>query len=122
MQLDTNVKSLLDMLAASGQPKLWELTPVDARKMALELTRMVEGKEAIGKIENGTLPGPGGPLPFPDLYAGGVSRQAARRHRLFSRRGLDFWRSRHPRWYVPNARQRERLPRNFDRLSFSTRA
>jgi acetyl esterase/lipase len=64
MQLDTNVRSLLDMLAASGQPKLWELTPVDARKMALELTRMVESKEEIGKIENSTMPGPGGPLAF----------------------------------------------------------
>ena len=64
MQLDTNVKSLLDMLAASGQPKLWDLTPPDARKMALQLTNMVEGKEPIGKIENRTLPGPAGPLPF----------------------------------------------------------
>jgi acetyl esterase len=64
MQLDTNVKSLLDMLAASGQPKLWDLTPPDARKMALQLTSMVEGKEPIGKIENRTLPGPAGPLPF----------------------------------------------------------
>ncbi len=52
------------MLAASGQPKLWDLTPPDARKMALQLTSMVEGKEPIGKIENRTLPGPAGPLPF----------------------------------------------------------
>jgi acetyl esterase len=52
------------MLAASGQPKLWDLTPLDARKMALQLTSMVEGKEPIGKIENRTLPGPAGPLPF----------------------------------------------------------
>ena len=64
MQLDTNVKSLLDMLATLGQPKLWDLTPPDARKMALQLTNMVEGKEPIGKIENQTLPGPAGPLPF----------------------------------------------------------
>ncbi len=52
------------MLAASGQPKLWDLTPPDARKMALQLTSMVEGKEPIGKIENRSLPGPAGPLPF----------------------------------------------------------
>ena len=52
------------MLAASGQPKLWDLPPPDARKMALQLTSMVEGKEAIGKIENRTLPGPAGSLPF----------------------------------------------------------
>jgi acetyl esterase len=64
MQLDTNVRSLLDMLAASGQPKLWDLTPPDARNMALQLTSMVESKETIGKIEDRTLPGPAGPLPF----------------------------------------------------------
>jgi len=52
------------MLAASGQPKLWDLTPSEARKMALELTRMVEAQEAIGEIEDRTLPGPTGPLPF----------------------------------------------------------
>jgi acetyl esterase len=64
MQLDTHVKGLLDMLAASGQPKMWELPPAEARKMALGLTQMVEGKEPIGNIENGSLPGPAGPLPF----------------------------------------------------------
>jgi acetyl esterase len=64
VQLDTNVRSLLDLLAASGQPKLWDLTPPDARKMALQLTAMVEGEKAIGKIENRTLPGPAGPLPL----------------------------------------------------------
>jgi acetyl esterase len=52
------------MMAASGRPKLWELTPVEARKMALELAQMVDAKEAIGKSENGTLPGPPGPLSF----------------------------------------------------------
>jgi acetyl esterase len=52
------------MLAASGQPKLWDLTPPEARKMARQLTSMVESKEPIGKSENRTLPGPAGPLPF----------------------------------------------------------
>ena len=51
------------MLAAS-QPKLWDLTPPDARNMALQLTSMVESKETIGKIEDRTLPAPAGPLPF----------------------------------------------------------
>jgi hypothetical protein len=54
----------VDMVAASGQPKLWDLTPPDARKKVIELTRMVECKEAIGEIEDRTLPGPAGPLPF----------------------------------------------------------
>src|SRR6476659_1676420 len=64
MQLCTNARLLLDMVAASGVPKLWDLTPPEARRKVVELTRMVECKEAIGKIENRTLPGPAGPLPF----------------------------------------------------------
>jgi acetyl esterase len=64
MQLDKNARLLLDVVAASGEPKLWDLTPPEARKKVVELTRMVECKEAIGKIEDRTLPGPAGPLPF----------------------------------------------------------
>ena len=64
MQLDTHVRNLLDMFANSGQPKIWELPPAQARDMALALTQMVEGKEPIGKMENGFLPGPEGPLSF----------------------------------------------------------
>ena len=64
MQLDTHVRNLLDMFANSGQPKIWDLPPADARKMALMLTQMVEGKEPIGKIEDGSLPGPRDALPF----------------------------------------------------------
>jgi acetyl esterase len=64
LQLDPHVRGLLDMMAASGRPKLWELTPVEARKMALELAKMVDAKEAIGKSENGTLPVPPGQLSF----------------------------------------------------------
>ena len=62
--LRSHVRNLLDMLANSGQPKIWELPPADARNMALALTQMVEGKEPIGKIENGSLPGAGGACPF----------------------------------------------------------
>ena len=62
MQLCTNARIFLDMVAASGQPKLWELTPPEARQKVIELTRMVECEEAIGKIEDRTLPGPTGPL------------------------------------------------------------
>ena len=32
MQLCTNARLLLDMVAASGQPKLWDLTPPEARQ------------------------------------------------------------------------------------------
>jgi hypothetical protein len=61
MQLCTNVKLLLDMVAASGEPKLWELTPPEARKRVIELSRIVGCEERIGKVEDLTLPGPGRP-------------------------------------------------------------
>src|SRR6516165_5309395 len=64
MQLCTNARLFLDLVAASGRPKLWALTPPEARKKVIELTRIVECKEAIGKIEDRILPGPAGPLPF----------------------------------------------------------
>src|ERR1700723_2292757 len=64
MQLCTNARLFLDLVAASGEPKLWDLTPPEARKKVVELTRMAECEEAIGKIEDRTLPGPAGPLPY----------------------------------------------------------
>jgi acetyl esterase len=64
MELDTSARLFLDLVAALGQPKLWDLTPIDARKKVLELTRAVECREAVGRTEDRTLPGPAGPLPF----------------------------------------------------------
>jgi hypothetical protein len=75
-------------VAASGEPKLWDLTPPEARKKVVELTRMVECKEAIGKIEDRTLPGPGRTTSVPRLYAVGSQRRAVRWRNLFSRRSL----------------------------------
>ena len=106
MELDTHVKGLLDMLAASGQPKMWEVPPAEARKMALALTQMVEGKEPIGKIDNGSLPGRSGSIPF-RIY---TPVAASAMLNLFSWRGLDIWRPGHCRLYVPYVGERERLP------------
>jgi acetyl esterase len=64
VQLCVNARLFLDMVAASGQPKLWELSPPEARKKVIELARIVECEEAVGKIEDRTLPGPAGPLPY----------------------------------------------------------
>jgi acetyl esterase len=64
MQLCANARLFLDMVEAAGQPKLWELSPPEAREKVIELTRAVECAEPIGKIEDRTLPGPAGPLPF----------------------------------------------------------
>ena len=87
MQLDTNARLLLDMVAASGEPKLWDLTPPQARKKVVELTRRVECKEELAKSKIGHCRGrPDHSLPR--LYAVGSRRRAVRRRNLFSRRSL----------------------------------
>ncbi|HLL27478.1 MAG TPA: alpha/beta hydrolase [Xanthobacteraceae bacterium] len=65
MPLDPHVKGLLDFIAAAGRPKIWQLTPPEARQAFLALANLADAKnEPIGKIENGELPGPAIPLPF----------------------------------------------------------
>jgi acetyl esterase len=65
MALDPHVKALLDMIAAAGRPKIWQLTPPEARQAFLALAQLTDAKDVpIGKIENGELPGPAGPLPY----------------------------------------------------------
>jgi acetyl esterase/lipase len=65
MRLDPHVKGLLDMIAAAGRPKTWQLTPPEARQAFLVLAQLTDAKDVpIGKIENGELPGPAGLLPY----------------------------------------------------------
>jgi acetyl esterase len=65
MQLDPHVKGLLDMIKAAGRPKIWQLTPAEARQGFAGLAKLADAKDVpIGKIENGELPGPAGPLRF----------------------------------------------------------
>jgi acetyl esterase len=64
MQMCANARLFLDVIAASEEPKLWELEPVKAREKVLELTRIVECYEAVGKVENSILPGPAGQIPI----------------------------------------------------------
>lgn len=64
MLRDVHVMGLLDMLAATGRPNIWELPFAEGRRMALQLMRLVEAKEPISNIESRTLPGPTGPLPY----------------------------------------------------------
>jgi acetyl esterase len=64
MQMCANAKLFLDVIAASGEPKLWELGPVKAREKVLELTRIVECHETVGEVENAALPGPAGHIPI----------------------------------------------------------
>ena len=112
MQLDTHVRNLLDMLANSGQPKIWELAPAEARNMALALTQMVEGKEPIAKIEEAPCQARKAHYPSACIL---LHRQVpnARVYRVFPWRGLDFRQPRYTRLHVQDARQREWLPCHF---------
>ena len=63
MALDAIVKGLLEQMSANPMPKLWEVAPAQGREMFRMLASTLEPPAvAIGKIENRTMPGPGGPL------------------------------------------------------------
>ena len=53
MQLDTNARLLLDMVAASGEPKLWDLTPPQARKKVVELRAGLSVRRQLAKSKIG---------------------------------------------------------------------
>ena len=64
MPLDPYVESLLKTLESAGRPKIWEVTPEQARQGMLALARLVDAKdEPIGRVDDLAIPGPGGPLP-----------------------------------------------------------
>jgi acetyl esterase len=63
--LDPQVKALLAMLVAAGRPKIWQVTPAEAREGILALAKAADAKNVpIGRIENGELPGLSGPLRY----------------------------------------------------------
>jgi acetyl esterase len=64
--LDPSAKRLLDMLAAAGgMPDIAAMTPQQMREGFRRLARSVDLKGVpIGAIQDGELPGPGGPLPY----------------------------------------------------------
>ena len=63
--LDPHVKALLAMLVAAGRPKIWQLTPAEARKNYIALALAADAKNVpIGGIENGEWPSPAGPLSY----------------------------------------------------------
>jgi acetyl esterase len=61
MALDRHVKDLLDQMAALKAPKLWELGPQAARA-AMKMSIFRKNDTPIGKVEDRTIPGPGGEL------------------------------------------------------------
>lgn len=61
--LDPILDALIKQMAAAGQPKMWEVSPTQARAM-FSATREAMGVQTgpIGKIDSVEIPGPGGPL------------------------------------------------------------
>jgi acetyl esterase len=64
MPLDPQVRSLLDQMAAAGQPPLHAQSPQDARKAMDAMLQVLGTGEAVHKVENRAIPGPGGDIPI----------------------------------------------------------
>ena len=67
MALHPQCKTFLDQLAAMGGRPLHEMTPQEARGMTLP-PELAGPEEPVHRVENRTIPGPGGPIPI-RLYA-----------------------------------------------------
>jgi acetyl esterase len=64
MPLDPLVKAFLDRAAEIGRPRLWEMPPVLARQSFAGMLQMTGPKDVpVGRIDNITIPGPGGDIP-----------------------------------------------------------
>ncbi|MGZ5930574.1 MAG: alpha/beta hydrolase [Rhizomicrobium sp.] len=65
MPLDPMVKGFLDQMAAVPGPKMSEAGAQVAREIFVGLMQLVGPKDVpVGKTENLTVPGPGGPIPI----------------------------------------------------------
>src|SRR2546427_13227564 len=65
MPLAPAAKSLLDLLVASGRPKVWQVSPAEAREGISALAEAADAKDVpIGRIDHGTWPGPAGALTY----------------------------------------------------------
>jgi acetyl esterase/lipase len=64
MPLDPVLKSFLDQMAAAPGPKMWDMSPTDARQAFVALLQLAGPKDVpIGKTENVSVPGPQGGIP-----------------------------------------------------------
>ena len=65
MPLDPLVKAFLDQMASAPGPKMWEMTPTDARAAFAVMMQLVGPKDVpIGKVENLAAPREGGEIPL----------------------------------------------------------
>jgi acetyl esterase len=64
MPLDPQVQAFLDQMVSLGAPQLHTLSPEDARK-AFDMLAQLSGlkPEAVAKVEDRLIPGPGGQIP-----------------------------------------------------------
>jgi acetyl esterase len=63
MPLDPLVKAFLDRAAQIPRPKTWEVAPAVARQSFAGMMQITGPKDvAVGKVENLTIPGPGGAI------------------------------------------------------------
>jgi acetyl esterase len=63
MPLDPLVKAFLDKAAAFPRPKAWDVPPAITRQSFAGMMQFASPKDvAVGKIENFTIPGPGGEI------------------------------------------------------------
>ncbi len=63
-RLDPEVRALLEMMDAQGAPPLESQDPIEARNSRLEPMKLLGGEpDALGHVENLTVPGPGGEVP-----------------------------------------------------------
>jgi acetyl esterase len=62
MPLDPQARFVLDQLAAQGGPQLHEMTPAEARQAFEDMQRPFP-VEPVARVEERTIPGPGGPIP-----------------------------------------------------------
>ncbi len=80
MDLDPLAKAMLDQLAATPRPKVWEITPEEMRETFRAIGKMAGQKDVpIGKVENVSMPGPGGNLSlrfYTPVAAGGEALPA----------------------------------------------
>ncbi len=80
MPLDPLTKAFLDQLGAAPTPKLWELSPTNARLAFAMMMGLAGPKDVpIGRVESRTMPGPGGDIAlrlYTPVAAGGEALPA----------------------------------------------
>lgn len=65
MPLDPSAKAVVDLVAAAQGPRLWEVSPPEARAMYEAMVQLLDAKDVpIGKVEDIEAPGPAGAIPL----------------------------------------------------------